>query len=228
MKTTKRLMIGGLAAGLLAGGGAGMILTQTGLAGAADSTAVVAVVDPDTTTDTSTDSTGDSTGNSTSDSTSDASRSDRLREVLQPLVDDGTLTAAQLDAVVTTLEASRPEGGHGGRHGGPGMGRGGRGAGLEAAATALGVEVDALRDAVRDGQTIAEIAAAEGVAVQTVIDAMVAEATEHLAEHVAAGDMTQEEADAKLVEITTRITDVVNNGRPARGAAEDATATTEA
>ena len=43
---------------------------------------------------------------------------------------------------------------------------------------------------------------------------MVAEAQDHLAEGVAEGRLTQEEADEKLAEITERITDVVNNGRP--------------
>ena len=52
---------------------------------------------------------------------------------------------------------------------------------------------------------------------QTVIDAMVAEAKTRLDEKVAAGELTQEEADQKLAELTERITDSVNNGMPARG-----------
>jgi hypothetical protein len=95
-----------------------------------------------------------------------------------------------------------------------------RGEGLEAAADALGITSDELRTALRDGQTIAEVAATEGVEVQSVIDAMVVEAGTHLAEHVAAGDLTQEEADARLEEITARITDHVNNGGPAEGRGE--------
>jgi hypothetical protein len=211
MKSPKKLMAGGLLAGLLAGGGAGLILTQGGFAGASDSVAVAVVEDDGTTSTDATDA-----------ATADADRSARLREVLQPLVDDGTLTAAQLDAVVTTLDAARPEGmsrgGHGGRgdHGGPG--HGGRGPGLEAAATALGLTAEEVHTALHDGQTIAELATANGVEVQAVIDALVADAQTKLAEAVTAGDITQDEADTKLADITTRITDFVNNGRPDREA----------
>ncbi len=49
------------------------------------------------------------------------------------------------------------------------------------------------------------------------INAMVAELEVHLAEHVADGTLTQEEADAKLARATEKITDLVNNGRPGRG-----------
>jgi polyhydroxyalkanoate synthesis regulator phasin len=69
-----------------------------------------------------------------------------------------------------------------------------------------------LRDQLRDGSTLAEIAQAQGVDVQVVIDALVAEAKAHLDEKVAEGDLTQEEADERLAEITERITDRVNDG----------------
>ena len=51
---------------------------------------------------------------------------------------------------------------------------------------------------------------------QTVIDTLVSAAKEHLDEAVTNGRLTQEEADAKLVEITERITEMVNTARPAR------------
>lgn len=63
-----------------------------------------------------------------------------------------------------------------------------------------------------DGSTIAEIAATQGVDVQTVVDAMVAEVGAHLDEEVTEGDLTQEEADAALAEATTEITTMVNDG----------------
>ena len=50
---------------------------------------------------------------------------------------------------------------------------------------------------------------------QTVIDTLVNAAKEHLDEAVANGRLTQEEADAKLAEITERITEMVNTARPA-------------
>jgi hypothetical protein len=118
------------------------------------------------------------------------------------------------DRIAELVDSTLPAGGRGG-HGGHGMR--GRGPGLDAAAAALGVTEDELHDALHDGQTIAEVAEAKGVDVQTVIDAMVAEAADHLASEVAEGDLTQEEADAKLAEVTERITERVNEGLPARG-----------
>jgi hypothetical protein len=64
---------------------------------------------------------------------------------------------------------------HPGRPGGPG---------LDVAADAIGIEIRDLCDALRAGQTIAEVATAHGVDVQTVIDAMVADATEHITARV--------------------------------------------
>lgn len=122
-----------------------------------------------------------------------------LKARLQTLVDDGTLTSSQLDAVVTALEAARPMGGgHEGRgHGGPGMG-GARGEKrqemLTTAADAIGITADELKTAIEGGQTIAQIAEANGKSVQSVIDALVAQAS---------ADLTQ------------RITDMVNGVKPA-------------
>jgi hypothetical protein len=54
------------------------------------------------------------------------------------------------------------------------LGLGRHGAGLDAAAKAIGITTDALRSQLKRGKTIAEVAKAEGVSVQKVIDAMVA------------------------------------------------------
>lgn len=102
-------------------------------------------------------------------------------------------------------------------HDGP---HGGRGARLDAAATALGMTVEELRTALADGSTIAEVAAAQGVAVQTVIDALLAEVQAHLDAEVAAGEHTAEEAAAKLAAATARITEMVNNPMPERPAGD--------
>ncbi|MBI5088356.1 MAG: hypothetical protein HZB15_05700 [Actinobacteria bacterium] len=226
----RKLVTSGLLAGLVAGGGAGLILQQSGFAGAANGLAAVVVDDttPDTTTAT-TDPTTDTGTDATTDTTDQVrpDRSDRLREVLQPLVDDGTLTADQLEAVVSALDAAGPVGdgpmgeggpmGPGGRHG-----HGGMHIGLDAAATALGLTADELRTELEGGSSITDVAAAKGIDVQTVIDAMVAEATQRIDDRVAAGDLTQEEADAKIADLTERVTDAVDNIRPDRPAHDDA------
>ena len=55
------------------------------------------------------------------------------------------------------------------------------------------------------------------VDIETVIDSLIAEAKSHLDLSVENGRLTQEEADAKLAEVTQRITEFVNNGLPERG-----------
>lgn len=200
----KTLLTGGLLAGLVAGSGAGFVLETSGLVGAAPAVVSQATTEPA--------APGAGTGTGTGGDRA-TGRSGRIDEILQPLVDDGTLTPAQRDAVVDALRDAAPLGGHG--RDGDRRERGMRGRGLEAAAAAIGVTTEELRAALRDGRTIAEVAGDEGVEVRTVIDAMVVEAGTHLAEHVAAGDLTQAQADARLEEITDRITDLVNNGAPA-------------
>ena len=122
-----------------------------------------------------------------------------LKARLQTLVDDGTLTSSQLDAVVTALEAARPMGGgqEGGGHDGQNHG-GARGEKrqerLTTAAEAIGITAEELKTAIEGGQTIAQVAEANGKTVQSVIDALVAQAT---------------------TDLTQRITDMVNGVKPA-------------
>jgi hypothetical protein len=105
----------------------------------------------------------------------------------------------------------------GGEREGPGpCGGPGRGRHLEAAATAIGIEVDALREALRNDQTVAEVAEANGVDPQTVVDALVADVSARIDEKVAEGELTQEEADEKKAELPERMTALVNGERPAR------------
>jgi hypothetical protein len=69
---------------------------------------------------------------------------------------------------------------------------------LTAAAGAIGISEDELRTALEEGRSIAQVAEDNGVDVQTVIDAMVAEATEHLEDAIDAlpermGDVVERE-----------------------------------
>jgi hypothetical protein len=124
------------------------------------------------------------------------------------------------EAPTTTAPAddAAPQPGPDGRApGGPGCAGGHRGAGLDAAATALGMTREELRAQLDEDTTIADVAGAENVDVQKVIDAMVADAKAHLAQAVTDGRLTQAEADAKAATLTERITQHVNEGRLARG-----------
>ncbi|MEY2400560.1 MAG: hypothetical protein QOJ08_671, partial [Ilumatobacteraceae bacterium] len=171
----KRLAGTGLAIGLIAGAGAGLILELSGNAGAASGILAAAAATDDTTADT-TATTADAGATTAADPVK-PDPSTRLAEVLKPLVDDGTITQGQADKVIAALVAARPLGGHDGGHRGFG-GPGGRlGAGLDVVATTLGITADEVRTAVQGGQTLAELAVSQGKTAQDVIDAIVAEAT---------------------------------------------------
>jgi polyhydroxyalkanoate synthesis regulator phasin len=133
-------------------------------------------------------------------------------DALGGLVDDGTITQEQADAVEDALRDARPERGHDG-FGHPGFlfGPGGDPSTL---AESLGIEEDELRSELQDGKTIAEIAEEQGVDVQDVIDDIVAAQRERLDEAVADGDLTQEEADEILAGAEERVTAFVNGERP--------------
>ena len=142
-----------------------------------------------------------------------ATRAERIKQALKGLVDDKTLTQAQADKVASTLAASGPGLGRG--PGGP-KGLRGTGAGLTAAAKALGMSETDLATALRSGKSLAAVAKEKGVAVQKVVDALVAEAKQRLADAVKSGRLTQAQADQRLKDVTARITERVNSTRPAR------------
>jgi hypothetical protein len=100
-----------------------------------------------------------------------------------------------------------------------GMRGGPQGSGKSAAAIAsvLKLTEAELKTQVQSGKTLAQIATAQSVSVQSVIDVLVADMQAHIAEEVASGEMTQAQADTKLAGVTTKVTEMVNTGHPARG-----------
>jgi len=143
---------------------------------------------------------------------------DWIKSVLDGLVSSGTITQAQADAVTKALQDARPAIDHeSGRWGGPGRGGPGFGGALDAAAKALGIDLDALRPELQSGKTLAEVATAHGIDVQKVIDALTADAKAKLDAAVKDGRLTQEQADTRLSEMTTRLKDLVNQPLPAKG-----------
>jgi hypothetical protein len=179
MKTTK-LTASLIAASTLGGAAAGATLLAPGIAGAEDDTTPVEeteMVRPEF--------------------------GERITEALQPLVDDGTLTDSQVDAVVGALEEARPE-------------KGPRGAGV--LADALGLDSSEIRDALKGGSTIAELASQQGVSVDDVVDALVAQAEERVAAALESGRIDQEKADEILANAEQHAEDIVSGeAKPGKG-----------
>jgi hypothetical protein len=85
---------------------------------------------------------------------------------------------------------------------------------LEAAATALGMTSAEVKTQLQSGKSLAEIATSKGLAVQKVIDAIVADVKAEIAEKVTDGKLTQAQADTMLKDVTVRVTAAVNGEVP--------------
>ena len=77
-------------------------------------------------------------------------------------------------------------------------------------AKAIGITEAELNTALASGQTVAAVAKAHNVPLQTVIDALVADGTSELAAEVAKGTITQAQADAQKTEVLQRATAQAN------------------
>jgi hypothetical protein len=215
----------GLAIGLIGGTAAGLVMGVPGLTSASNDVASL-VQQTDTTDEAETPATPEPMDESADDAP--ATHAERLRESLQELVDAGTITAEQADAVaehLVTQVRERVADGEGRVGGGPfgehrgraGGGMFGRGAGVvsEALTDLLGLDAQELREQLRDGSTLADIAEENGVEPQAVIDELVAEYQERLDNAVENGRLEQTEADERLARATERITELVDDGHPA-------------
>lgn len=203
--TGRRLLVAGVGAGLLAGGAIGFAAGVPNLTSAATPAVVDEPVEPTTDTDNNDTSTDDS-------EVGRQATGERLRERLQPLVDDGTIDATQADAVSTFLADEwndRP-----GRRGGPGHRAHPLIESVDTAVEILGIDAETLRDELRSGSSLAEIAEANGVDPQTLIDALVAEAEAMLDQAVADGRIDADRAEERRTDLEERITARVNGERP--------------
>ena len=93
----------------------------------------------------------------------------------------------------------------------------GPGKNSEEIAAILKLTKEELRTQTRSGKTLAQIATAQKVDINLVISAIVANIKTHIAEEVSSGEITQAVADKKLANVTTKVTEMVNNLPPARG-----------
>jgi len=138
-----------------------------------------------------------------------------LKKALENRVDEavaaGRLTKAQGDA-----RKQRIESGQAPLFGGPGRGlhEGARFGGLDAAASYLGLTDAELRTKLESGKSLAEVAKAQGKSVDGLVQALVDSAKTKLNAAVAAGRLTQSQADSILAGLKSRVTDFVNGAAP--------------
>jgi hypothetical protein len=203
-----------------AGGAAGAILGVPGLSGAS--------------TTSSSTPTSVSDGGPAGDFAAAAKALNLTADQLKEKLSDGKTTIADiakqenipLDTVVNAIaDADRdrieqfvnnplPKFGPGGP-GGPGKGFGFFGGGaatgqFSAAAKALGVTTQELMTDIRNGQSIADVAKAKNVDVNTVINDMVTAAQQQITDAKNAGKLSDAEATKLETNLKDRITDVVN------------------
>lgn len=134
--------------------------------------------------------TGDTGSGSTSTATPGAgdstTRTAPHQASLDKLVQNGTITQAQADAITTQLESDRPARGEGrgmGHGVGQGMGRAGGGAMLDTAASTLKLSADELRTKL-ETQSLGQIADDAGVGRDSLVDALVDAATSDMKERI--------------------------------------------
>lgn len=137
-------------------------------------------------------------------------RVDQLKQALQGLVDNGTITAQQRDKVATTLADKLPPPGR--------RGQGPDAVALDVAASTLGMTPQDLRTQLRSGKSLADVAKDKGVPLTTLTSALQKAAQDRLSQAVTDGRLTQAQADALKAQLPQRIADgVQRKGDPGKG-----------
>lgn len=197
----------GITAGLLGGAAVGLVLTVPSLTSAAtdesETSTVVALQDD-----------GGDVEPGDADRPAHPARGERIRASLQDLVDDETITADQADAVAEHLAEQV-----GDRHG-----RGHRHRAAHAAnivAETIGIDIETLRAELEAGSSVADIAAANGVDVDDVVDALLAPIAERLDRAVENDRLSEDDAAERLEDAEERITARVNGEQPERDMPSD-------
>jgi len=150
-------------------------------------------------------------------------------QVLDEAVTEGLLTEEQAELMQDRMEQGFGPGMMGGSYGGwhgRGMMGGGMMGGIEnsllsVAAKELGMTTDELIAELSDGKTIAQVAGERSVDPQAIADAYMAERSAWLADLVAEGRLTQEQADAMLDHMADEILEHMDESMPFGGGPGD-------
>ncbi|MEP6659112.1 MAG: hypothetical protein ABJD24_04260 [Acidimicrobiales bacterium] len=206
-------LIAASAASLVAGAAIGATLLVP--------SAVNAAQDDPTTTVTVTSGSGASGTGSADAATPTPPKDSWVDGVLKPLVDAGTITQAQADAVKDALSKARPAfpGGRKpeGRFGGP------LGKDPAKIAAAIGITEADLKAGLVAGKTLAELATENGKDPAAVAQVIIDDVNARIDAALSAGRITQAQADQMKADAKARADDIVNGkaplgpGRPHRG-----------
>ncbi len=142
-----------------------------------------------------------------------------LQKALEDRVDAavaaGQITKAQGDRMKAEIESGElPLFFAGGHHGRGGFGFEHHGPGLEGAAAYLGLTEEQLRTELESGKTLAQIATAHGKTAAGLVQALYDAKKKDLDAAVAAGKLTQSQADTILSDLKSHLTDLVNGTLP--------------
>ncbi len=133
----------------------------------------------------------------------------------------GVVGSAQAQPIksssVTALNTSAPSSNVAQQAAGMRGGPQGQSKDVAAIASVLKLTEAELKTQVQSGKTLAQIATAQSVSVQSVINVLVAGMQAHIAEELASGEITQAQATTKLASVTAKATERVNSVQPARG-----------
>jgi hypothetical protein len=192
---SKRTVVVGAAALVVAGGSGAAIAASQGSSGSPEAFV---------------ESLAEHLGVST-DELEDAARAAALDQVDAALA-DGRITEEQAEALKERIEEGDAPLFGPPLFGGPALHHGGGALvhGFDAVAEYLGLDEDALRERLEEGQSLAEVARAEGKSVDGLKDALIDEAEERLDQAVDDGDLTRERADEILERLREHIDDFVN------------------
>ena len=148
----------------------------------------------------------------------DTAMAEARQEVIEQAIEDGKITQQQADRMLSHQLGDLKHGMTAFGRGRMGYFNGFRGNRMgnmtDILAEHLDMTVDELVGELQAGKTVAEMAEARGVELQTLVDAIVADRAEFLSQAVAEGRMTQEQADGMLSHMEEEIAEHLTEPHP--------------